>query len=166
MNVDVGIRGEKSNRTRQRWDKAKKDMMQSTGNYWSHIPTLSSVETTGWGGNTYMHNVSMKTCVNNNYHNGSVYRQCTCCMLQYIVCLHIHTALNNEELEGVSTLDGKVAGEQRWGRLEVEQAQPWPHLTDAYMYMYTISAYFPLYSREWEKKFAYFTRHLWCQNKY
>ena len=41
MNVDVWISGEKSNGTRQGWDKARKDMMQSTGNYWSLIPTLS-----------------------------------------------------------------------------------------------------------------------------
>ena len=30
MNVDVGIIGEKRNGTRQGWDKARKDMMQST----------------------------------------------------------------------------------------------------------------------------------------
>ena len=28
MNVDVGINGEKSNRTRQGWDKARKDMSE------------------------------------------------------------------------------------------------------------------------------------------
>ena len=31
MNVDVGISGEKSNRTRQGWDKAGKDMSEKYG---------------------------------------------------------------------------------------------------------------------------------------
>ena len=41
MNVDVGISGEISNITRQGRDKARNDMMQSTGNYTDHIPKLS-----------------------------------------------------------------------------------------------------------------------------
>ena len=33
MNVDVVISGEKSNGTKQEWDKARNDMLQNTGNY-------------------------------------------------------------------------------------------------------------------------------------